>query len=191
VTADVRVLWFLAAAMFVAGGYWLEARYERAIDASKTDIEALYRNTAQNQRIVAHAAALKAAQATAETELRSVSHEPSLSAVTASLLVTLEDSAHRCKVDVVALQPGTTITEDRLAATDLTVRMRGSFTHLIAFLQDISRHADIISVSRSDLALSSQAESSREPKLDATIHATLYRLLDANAAGEQIFASTR
>jgi Tfp pilus assembly protein PilO len=187
----VRLLWVFAVSAFAVGSYYLETRFERAIHASQTSIETLYRSTLQNQRVVARADVLRQAQHNAEAELRGVSGERSLTAVTAALLVTLQNAAQRCRVDVLALQPGSTVAEDRLAATELTMRMHGRFTNLIAFLQDISRHAEMISVSRTDLALSAGNASDRQPQLDATIHATLYRLQDSNAFGGAGVATAR
>ncbi len=189
--SGVRILWVLAAAVFLFAAYRLETHYERAIAASKTTIETLYRDTTKNQNIVAHAAVLRAAQTSAERELRDVSREHSLAAVTASLLLTLHQSARRCHVQVLAIQPGTTIAEDRLIATALSLRMHGSFADLITFLQDISRHADIISVSRTDLALSTQNGGEGDPKLDATIHATFYRLQRETAIGRTTVAAAQ
>lgn len=190
-SVGVRILWALSAAILISGVYRLQTHYERAIDASKTTIETLYRNTTRNQNVVAHATLLRAAQTAAEHDLHRISREHSLATVTASLLVTLQESARRCRVQVLALQPGTTTAEDRLIATSLSLRMSGTFGDLITFLQDISRHADIISVSRTDLALSTQSDGEKDPRLDATIHATLYRLQPEGAAGERTVAAAR
>jgi Tfp pilus assembly protein PilO len=175
-TVGVRLLWILACGMLAGGAFCLESHYERTIGTSKATIETLYRDTVRNETIVAHADTLRAVQTAAERELRSISREHSLAAATASLLVTLQQTARRCHVDVLALQPGATTKERRLAATDLSLRVRGRFSDILAFLQDVPSHDNIISVSRTDLVLASDAGSAREPNLDATVHATLYRL---------------
>jgi Tfp pilus assembly protein PilO len=185
----VRILWIVTAAVSLSGAYVLESHYERSISASRMRIEMLYRNTTNNQRIVAHAAELRAAQAAAEADLQRVSHDGSLPMATVSLLVTLQEAASRYHVAVVALQPGTTVSENRLSATDLTLRMRGRFLDMIRFLENISRQNSILRVSRTDLALSSRAAKTAEPELDATVHATLYRMEFDHASGEKVLDS--
>lgn len=184
---NVRLLWILACGMLAGGAFCLESHYERAIGTSKATIETLYRNTVRNESIVAHAGTLRAAQRAAERELRSISGEHSLAVATASLLVTLQQTAHRCHVIVLALQPGPTTAERRLAATDLSLRLRGRFSDILAFLQDIPRHENIISVSRTDLVLATDTGLETEPNLDATVHAILYRLQEE----EKTVASAR
>jgi Tfp pilus assembly protein PilO len=107
------------------------------------------------------------------------------------MLLALQEQATRYHVSVVSLQPGSTVTERRLTATQLTLRMRGRFVDVIAFVQHISTASAVISVSRTDLAVSSQADTMRDPQLDATVHATLYRLQSVDLMGDSTVASSR
>jgi Tfp pilus assembly protein PilO len=64
-----------------------------------------------------------------------------------------------------------------LQATPLSIRINGTFRGILGFVEDLSHHATLIRVTDTELALASSAQSNAaQPRLDATIHATLYRL---------------
>jgi Tfp pilus assembly protein PilO len=188
-TLGVRLLWALTAIELFGGGIAIESRYRHSIERSRAAAEALYRSTMHNERLIAQAAELRAAQAAAEADLQHISMERSLSAATASLLSTLEVVAAREHAEISGVDPGRTTLEDRLLATDLTLRVRGKFRNIVSFVEDVSRQAVLLKVSNTELAIASEPEHAPEPNLDATVHATLYRLSGAGTTGERRIAS--
>jgi Tfp pilus assembly protein PilO len=175
---DVRALWLLAAAIVLGGMAFLHARYENAISASFARTESLYRETAATARLIRQAPRLETLYRQARGDLSRVSREVSLPAATANLLATLYASSRTLHTQVVDVEPGVTPnTPDELQATPLTIRVSGTFRNILRFVEDLSEHATLVSVSDTELALASGSQRAAiEPQLDATIHATLYRL---------------
>lgn len=186
---DIRLFWTLTTLLLFGSVFAVESTYRREIESSRAATETLYRSTVHNEQLIGRAAELRAAQAVAEADLQRISTERSLSAATASLISTLEDAATRDHAQIAGLDPGRTTREDRLLATDLTLRVRGKFRNVVSFVEDISQHAVLLKVSNTELAVASQPEGAPEPKLDATVHATLYRLNGAGTTGERRIAS--
>lgn len=175
---DVRALWLAAAAILLGGILFAHARYEPAREASVSRTEWLYRETVADTRLVREASHLHALERQARSDLSRISREPSLAAATANLLATLDRSARTFDTPVVEVQPGITpATPEELQATPLTIRINGRFRNILRFLADLSRHSTLVSVSDTELALANGTQpEALEPRLDATIHATLYRL---------------
>lgn len=177
---DVRALWLLALCVVIAGSYYVQTRYQTAIAASHERTETMYRQTVADMRIAREAASLQAIQTRAKADLARVSHDTSLSGTTASLLAMLHSSANKFTTRVLAIQPGISppaAATGALRATALTIRVRGEFRDILGFVEDLSHHATLISVSDTEMALATGEESREgEPRLEATIHATLYRL---------------
>jgi len=182
---DVRAVWLLAILIAGAGLYCIETRYEGAIRLAHDNTESLYRRMVANERIVQQAGVLRRLEAQAMRNLRRVSHETSLSVSTAALVATLDSSANLYHTEVTGLEPSQVQSSQappkgaddrRLSATEITIRARGEFRNVLRFVEDLSHHATLISVSDTQLALANRENERPEPQLDATIHATLYRL---------------
>lgn len=177
---DVRVLWLLVLSVLVGGSCFVQTRYQTAIAASHDRTETLYRQTVADAHVIREAGRLRAVQRRARADLARVSRDRSLSEATARLLATLHASARTYNMRVMSLQPGGgqgELTNKALQATALTIRVRGKFRDILAFVEDLSHHSTLINVSDTEMAVANdEANDSAEPPLDATIHATMYRL---------------
>jgi hypothetical protein len=182
---DVRAIWFLALLVLGFGSYFIEARFEAAISGVQENTESLYRRMVANERIVQRSKILIRVQNAAVDDLRRVSHETSLSATTAELVLELDASAKRYGTQIIGVEPNgvlpgpagvTQHANDGLSATPFTIRAHGKFRGLLQLIEDLSHHRTLISVSDTQLELASGEAEQTQPKLDATIHATLFRL---------------
>lgn len=175
---DVRAVWLLALCVVLGGSFYVQTRYQTAIGGSHDRTETLYRETVANTRIVREAFSLHAIQERAQADLARVSHDTSLSGTTASLLSMLHGSAKKFDTRILQVQPGDNKgASHALQATTLTIRLRGKFRDILGFVEDLSHHATLISVTDTEMALANDSESGApEPRLDATIHATMFRL---------------
>ncbi len=175
---DVRALVLLALGVLAGGSFYLHSRYQTAIEASYERTETLYGEIVANIRILREASNLRAVETQAKDDLSRVSRHSSLSVATADLLDNLHASARNFDTRIEQLQPGITQSEtNALQATALTIRVSGTFRNILAFIEDLSHHSTLISVSDTEIALANSAGGNKaEPRLDATIHATLYRL---------------
>lgn len=176
---DARALWFAAIAVLIGGSLYLHATYERGIAASYARSQALYRDTVADTRIVKNAGRLQALQKRAQDDLRRVSRDRSMSSATVKLLSTLERSAKTFHARILEIEPGSaqTAPNKALEATGLTIRVSGAFRDLLRFVEDLSHHATLVSVSDTELSLAARGQKdAADPRLEAVIHATLYRL---------------
>lgn len=176
---DVRAIWFLAVIVLVAAGYFVVDHFERAIAASHDRTESFYRRMVSNERIVQEAKVLSRIRDVARRDLAQVSHERSLPGTSASLILLLAKSAAYHRISVTGIEPGAATADvvSGLAAGGLTIKLRGRFSDLLQFVADLSRHECLVSVSQTEMAVSSGKAIAGAPLLDATVHATLYRLL--------------
>ncbi|HET6894579.1 MAG TPA: type 4a pilus biogenesis protein PilO [Candidatus Baltobacteraceae bacterium] len=176
---DVRAAWLLAVLVFCVGLAYVQIHYHGAIQASNMRAEALYAQTVSDSRIIRQASQLRAVANRAQQDLARVSHDSSLPRTTAELLSTLYSSAKTYDARVVAIQPGaaSSTANKALDGTLLTIRITGSFRNILEFVEDLSHHSTLISVSDTEMALATGAPgNAAEPRLDATIHAAIYRL---------------
>jgi Tfp pilus assembly protein PilO len=186
---DVRILWVAAVVIVCVGFFYVNARYQSEIGRSHERAETLYRQTVSDERVLRDAASLRATQERALNDLRHIAKDASLSATTADLLATLHGSASQFGTHVVQLQPGgaeaepapvdksADVPSTSLQATAFTIRIQGRFRSIVRFIEDLSHHATLINVASTEIALSNGVDHhGPEPMLDATIHATLYRL---------------
>ena len=178
---DVRALWFLAAIILGLGSCLIETRYQSAIIQAHARTESLYRETVANRRTIAQASALRRIQTVVDNDLRRVSQEQSISTTTAGLLTTLQRSGLQHHTVILGVEPGKSgNTDARLLQTDLTLRVEGGFRDILGFIEDLPHHRTLVSVTDTQLALAQDSnDTAGAPKLDATIHAALYRLLPA------------
>lgn len=174
----VRAVWLFAALVLCAGSFSIRSHYQRAISASEDRTESLYRQTVADTRIVQQSGRLHAIERQALDDLTRVSHDTSISASTANLLGTLQQSARTYDTRIEELQPQSAQMEtEDLRATPLNIRVSGTFKNILAFVEDLSHHATLIRVTDTEIAVTSGAQrDAAQPHLDATIHATLYRL---------------
>jgi len=176
---DVRLVWLLAVGVFCIGLAYVHMRYHGAIEASNGRAEHLYAQTVANSRIVHQAAHLRAVAQRAQHDLAQISHDVSLPRTTAELLRTLYASALKYDTRVLAIQPGSDENAEKpaLEGTALTIRISGTFRNILNFVEDLSHHSTLINVSDTEMTLASGSEGhAAEPRLDATIHAVVYRL---------------
>lgn len=183
---DVRALWLIACCLLIGGSFYVHMRYGTAISASHARTETFYRETVAAQRIIREAAGLRMIQRRAERDLARVSHDTSLSGTTASLLEALHSSANRFDARVLAVQPegapssagkNAAGADAALQAISLTIRVRAKFRDVLGFVENLSHHATLVNVSDTEMSLAAGGDpGAAEPQLDATIHATLYRL---------------
>ena len=61
-------------------------------------------------------------------------------------------------------------------ATPFTIAAQGEFTSLLRFIQELPRRKTLVGIDSAQLAIS-KASVAEGPRLNGTIHATLYRLL--------------
>jgi hypothetical protein len=194
---DIRILWILVVVVLLGGSFYVQTRYQSAISESYDHSETLYRETVADNRIIGEAAVLSRIEKRAENDLKRVSHDTTVSASTANLLSTLHASAKRFRTSIVAVQPGTvpastaSESEPALQPNSLTLRLRGTFRDVLGFVEDLSHHATLLSVSDTEMSLANEnGVNGFEPRLDATVHATLYRLRLPGDQGLR-FASAR
>lgn len=177
---DVRAIWLFALCVLIGGSFYVQTQYQTAITLSHERTETLYRETVANMRIVRQAAGLHAIQIRAQADLARVSHDSSLSGTTARLLFMLHGSAAAFDTHILEVRPGDaqpSAPGKSLRATALTIRVRGKFRDILGFIEDLSHHATLISVSDTEMAPANDTEDgAMELRLDATIHAIMYRL---------------
>jgi len=179
VSGQTRAVWMLAGGILVAGWFFVHDRFETAILQSRSRTDLLYRQTVANSEIVRQASMLREVQRRAETDLAQVSRDASPSATTARLLQMLHDSASSLGSQILSVEPGAPQPGGAaLQATQLTIRIRGRFQNVLRFVEDLSHHGTLVRVSDTEM-VPAHAErlQGSEPRLDATIHAILYRLL--------------
>lgn len=187
---DVRCVWLASILVLVCGAWVLNARYERSITSVHQRTEYLYRETVANTRTISQAAVLHAVERQARQDIGRISHERSLSTTTAELLDMLHRSSKDYHTQVLGIVPtavsatpvqGAEESGD-LFATHLTIRVGGSFKNILLFVENLSRQSTLLDVADTELALAGGADQiSGEPHLEATIHATLYRLYGGDA----------
>ncbi len=184
---DVRGMWLLALLILGFGFYLILNHYEREIAQAHALAESFYRRTVANDRIVQEAAALARVQSAAQADLQRVSRATSLSASTAGLVSTIDRSAAAFHTQIVSLEPAPAspshgkarLADDALLLSTLTIRVRGRFRDLLGFIEDLSdlsHHRELLRISDTQLGIASGQRDAHEPKLDAAIHAELYRI---------------
>lgn len=176
---DVRALWALAIAVLIGGSLYLHHTYERRIAASYARSQDLYADTVADTRMVRSADRLKALQKRVEEDIRRISRDRSMSSTTVKLLSSLERSAKTFHTRILEIEPGAAqaAPNKALEATGLTIRVSGAFRDLLHFVEDLSHHATLVSVGDTELSLGGRGETeAADPRLEAVIHATLYRL---------------
>ena len=184
---DVRALWAFVVLFAGCGVYVLQTHYQAAIGLAHERTERLYAQVVADSRIVREAGRYREVQRRAEVDLAHVSHAESFSAATADLLATLERSGAVFSTRVLAVQPGAAPAGTDADTSEVTIRVRGRFANVLRFIEDLSHHSTLVQVSDTEIMLAARDRSSeREPRVDATIHAAIYRLRIPFAEGARI-----
>lgn len=175
---DVRAVWLLALAVLLCGAFYIQTAYQTVIAASHARTEVLYRQTVAEARIVRESSELRVIEQRAQSDLAHISHESSLSGTTANLLALLQTSAKAFDLRVREVRPGSVEDDGTpLRATPVTIGVQGQFRDILAFVEHLSHQRTLISVTDTEMSVTNESPlRGREPRLDATIHAMLYRL---------------
>jgi hypothetical protein len=190
---DARLLWMLTALVAVGGYYAIDSHYQQAIGRAGEATQQLYERVAANSRIIREAGRLALVQARVRADIAAVTKDQSPAATTSALLMMLATSAKRFHVQVKAVEPATPASTGAVAAapidgligTDMTIRVRGRFRNLLGFVEDLSHHGVLLAITDTQLAVTGNNDANvPAPDLDATVHATLYRIAtDTSTSG--------
>ncbi len=186
---DVRAVWILAALVLLCGSAIVRSRYENAIAVSYGRSEALSRRIDVNRGILDRSGNLHVLENRAQRDLAKLSLTGSAASSTANLIALLEKSSRSFRTQVVQIQPEFAEANEDAGALEsmpVTIRLDGRFRNILAFIADLSRHDTLISVTDTELALSSEHLENGPPRLDATVHAVLYRLRAQKGLGVRI-----
>lgn len=185
---DVRAVWLLVALLAAGGTYVFQTRYQAAIARAHERTEKLYAQVTADVRIVRQARRFRQVQRRAEQDLSHLSYGRSFSAATVEFLSSLERSGKAFSTRVLAVEPAAAAHEagansgpgkpaPPLDAIAVTIRVRGRFARVLRFVEDLSHHATPVRVWDTEITLAGErAFSKGQPEVDATIHATIYRV---------------
>lgn len=174
----MRALWTASALLAIGACWYVQHHFERRIARAQTSVESLYAMTSANERTVREAGRLRAARNAAEADLKRFGAGASLPSATAAVLEALERQARAHRATVAAVAPAAVTTSIRtpgLLAVPVTLRVRGQFRDLLAFLIDVSERTPLLEIRRTQLAPSGKRRTRVEPMLDAVIDAMMYR----------------
>jgi Tfp pilus assembly protein PilO len=184
-SAGVRIIWILGAAIFLGIGvglvWWPTSQ---TITVLKSQAKNLYDEANQNEADVRHAAELHSLAKRVSDEVRLLSGQESQSAVTAATLSLLNREARAFGIDVRSIVPapapsptppslGQTTANSALAGSPVQIDIRGRFRDVLAFVADLPRHNVLIDVR--DVSLADDGDGSVKPILNAKIHAIVFR----------------
>ena len=188
VTPELAVVLIAALAM-ISFVLIVSVHYERAAAMAYEQSERLYAEIQADRAIVARASGLQKMNAAALADLRRISKETSLSLSTANVIEDLQASAGRDGAAIAAIEPGPAaqaLPSSGLARTPITIRARGTFAQLLHFVSTLSQQKTLVSVSDSSFALAQSGKpAQKNPLLETTVHATLYRLASAQGLKPQ------
>jgi hypothetical protein len=180
---DVRAVWVLAILILTAAAGLIQTRYEHRILLARDSCEMLYRRIAANDRIMQESGTLLRAQTVALNDLKDVPRETSLPKTMTELVAMLDSRARAHHIQVVELEPAAAqgvVAPDpghqALSATTVTIAVRGRFRDILQFTEDVPRHRTLLSIANTQMSLAAGEEQKAQPELDATLHASVYRL---------------
>lgn len=173
-------LWLVVAFVIFGLGVglvWWPASQQ--VDQVRAHSRELYDEANRLDAAVERATQLQAAQGRIRSDLRTLGATRSTGALTAALLRLFHDEAKQSGVEIREISPEASAAEQtkadgRLASYAVTVGLRAPFRNIVRLLADLPRHDVLIEVH--DVRLSSSASASGAPALDATLHATIYRV---------------
>lgn len=199
-SAGVRIIWILGAAIFLGIGvglvWWPTSQ---TITVLKSQAKNLYDEANQNEADVRRAAELHSLAKRVSDEVRLLSGQESQSAVTAATLSLLNREARAFGIDVRSIVPapassptppvqGQSASSSALEGTPVEIDVRGRFRDVLGFVSDLPRHNVLIDVS--DLNLADDGDRSVKPVLSAKIHATVFRYRGIAEEGTQHASGT-
>ncbi|HEY8296747.1 MAG TPA: hypothetical protein VIG32_01820 [Candidatus Baltobacteraceae bacterium] len=187
VTQSARFVWLCAGLVLLAGYYPLGVRYQRAVDAAGEAAQGLYERASANERIIDQAVRLRHIESRVETDIARARPARAQAAGTAALLVSVAEVAARYHAHAISVapagdapRPASDASEPPppLVGSDVEIRLRGRFRDLLHCIEELSHHGVLLFISDTQLALGNQAADAvgSTPELEATVHATLYRL---------------
>jgi hypothetical protein len=180
--ALARLTWACTAFVILGLGvgvvWWPSSQ---AISQVRRHAGEMYEEANHNDAIVRLAADLRAAQARVRADVNALGGTRSPGQVTAAALRLLEDEAKQRGVEIRSIVPSAApITAGALVGTDVAIGARGPFRNIISFLADLPRHNVLMELRDAELISSDPTQ--KLPSLDATVHATIYRLTSVNTA---------
>ena len=176
-----RLSWLASAALLLGVGigliWWPSAR---RIDELQEHARVMYERANRNQAIVERSVALRRIRLRVERDVRRLSGRSSLAAATAATIALVNGEARRFNVSIRQIAPDQVSTaesdlKEQLAPYALEIGLRGRFSDMLALVSDLPRHEVLIGVAQVDLTSLARPSSDR-PELDATLHATIYRV---------------
>jgi len=185
VRSSVRIVWMLTGTILFGVGlgvvWWPTSE---TIATIKAQAKILYDEANQNEADARRASQLLAVAKRIADDVRRLSGQNSQSATTAATLALLARDAaiHRIDVRSIVPVPVTSASPAPVVSTGaaapftgapLEITVRGRFRDVLSFIADLPRHDVLLDVSDVDLA--AIGESPSRPKLNATIHATVFR----------------
>ncbi len=190
--SQVRIVWIIAVGVLLVGYYCVDFRYQRAIGLIGQQTQVLFEKTAANERIVSQAVRLRLEQQRVDTDMARLSKDQSEAAVTAAFLTSLQRIGNRSHTQILAVEPARSnsslaaagsIAHDSLVGIPVSIRANGQFGDLLRFVEGLSHLGILLAVSDTQLSVSAGIGTrAQTPALDATIHATLYRIKPRSAS---------
>lgn len=170
---SVLALFLYAAVLRPAGDRVARVRSQNA---------AIVRELAENAREKDDAAILHAQAAAMRRDVLRIAGAQDDASVTALALRTLATRSERYAARVVSVQPSvvaatrTPRIDDGLSRLPLSIRARGRFPDLLAFIENLSHQKPLIGVGSAQFTVSSARPARRDPEVIATINVVVYRL---------------
>lgn len=188
----VRAVW-ASAALFTLAGFWhVQHHYERRIRLARTSAETLYAMTSANEQTIRQEGRLRVQRDAALRDLKLFGTVASQPSATANVLEAFERQARAHRAIISAVTPTALAqmqTAPGLIAMPVTLRVRGRFRDLLAFLVDVSSRTPLLEIRRTQLAPSQKAVQRGGPQLDAAIDAIVYRFAPSDSR-EELHAAT-
>lgn len=174
-----RTAWLLAVGVGLAGYVGVDGHYERAIARADTASAQYLRRADAYRHVLARTHSLKDVKRRAELELARSATFVSPSDRLFRLLAVLDVLSRRCGVRLSTVTPGEDgrSGNDGLISAPLQLRLSGSFSAVVRFIDLLPRAGEPIEITDVRLTVANTHASSR-PSIAADVTAQLYRLTD-------------
>lgn len=175
-------LWYLAAVLLAGGLCVLNLRYEAPIRAAEIHSEQMYRESRQNEMLLAQASSLSHLRQTLFERLQRYGGNASPSGNDAQFIGILDTCAKRMHVQISLVQPDPAAHmmkradpgSPALTSTSATIGIRGRFADVLHFVQALSHQRTAVEVRRVSIARRRERRGA-DKTLEATIAVVLYR----------------